>query len=88
MFFNGIVVSTESEEKQLGLILTENLSFTKHIYEKMKKADNHIGIIRKLFTYLPFTILNQPLQGHIWTTATSFTTRQQKLQGTVRYSPH
>ena len=38
IFFNGVIVSTESEQKQLGLILTENLSFTKHIYEKIKQA--------------------------------------------------
>ena len=59
IFFNGVIVSTESEQKQLGLILTENLSFTKHIYEKIKKADKHIGLIRKTSTYLPFTTLNQ-----------------------------
>ena len=59
IFFNGVIVSTESEQKQLGLILTENLSFTKHVYEKIKKADKHVGLIKKASMYLPYTTLNQ-----------------------------
>ena len=59
IFFNGIEVASESEQIHLGLTLTTNLSFTKHVHEKIKKADRHIGIIRILSTYLPFKTLNQ-----------------------------
>ena len=59
IFFNGVQVSSELEQKHLGLILTKNLSFTNHVYEKIKKANNHVGIIRILSNYLPFKTLNQ-----------------------------
>ena len=54
-----IEVVSESVQKHLGLVLTTSLSFTKHVYEKIKKANKHIGIIRKLSAYLPFQTLNQ-----------------------------
>ena len=59
IYFNGIKVVTESVQKHLGLVFTTTLSFTNHVYEKIKKADRHIGIIRKLSSYLPFKTLNQ-----------------------------
>ena len=59
IYFNGIKVVSESVQKHLGLVFTTTLSFTKHVYEKIKKADRHIGIIRKLSAYLPFKTLNQ-----------------------------
>ena len=59
IFFNGIEVAIENEQKHLGLILTPNLSFTKHIKAKIKNANKHIGIIKCLNKYLPFKILNQ-----------------------------
>ena len=59
LYFNGSQVSSESEQKHLGLILTPNLSFAKHLYEKIKKANKNIGIIKFLSKYLPFKTLNQ-----------------------------
>ena len=59
LFFNGSVVASESEQKHLGLILTPNLYFSKHLYEKIKKANRNIGIIKHLSKYLPFKTLNQ-----------------------------
>ena len=59
LFFNGSQVSSKSEQKHLGLTLTTNLSFTKHIYEKITKANRHIGSIKHLSKYLPFKSLNQ-----------------------------
>ena len=59
LFFNGIEVSSAPEQKHLGLNLTPNLCFTNHIYEKIKKANKHIGIIKHLSKYLPFKTLNQ-----------------------------
>ena len=83
IFFNGVIVSTELEQKQLGLILTENLSFTKHIYEKIKKADKHMVLSRKhLRIYLLQHSISytKPSPEHTWTIATSFTINQQKSQ--------
>ena len=59
LYFNGSQVSSESEQKHLGFILTSNLSFAKHLYEKIKKANKNIGIIKFLSKYLPFKTLNQ-----------------------------
>ena len=59
IYFNGIKVVSESVQKHLGLVFTTTLSFTKHVYEKIKKADRHIAIIRRLSGYLPFKTLNQ-----------------------------
>ena len=59
IFFNGFEVPLALHQKHLGLILTPNLSFSKHVYEKIKKADKHIGIIKHLSKYLPFKTLNQ-----------------------------
>ena len=59
LFFNGSEVSLKSEQKHLGLTLTTNLSFTKHVYEKITKANRHIGSIKHLSRYLPFKSLNQ-----------------------------
>ena len=59
IFFNGIEVAIEDEQKHLGLILTPNLSFMKHVKAKIKNANKHIGIIKCLNKYLPFKILNQ-----------------------------
>ena len=59
LYFNGSQVSSEPEQKHLGLIVTPNLSFVKHIHEKIKKANKNIGIIKFLSKYLPFKTLNQ-----------------------------
>ena len=47
------------ERKHLGLILEPNLSFERHLYEKMVKAKQNIGIIKHLNKFLPFKTLNQ-----------------------------
>ena len=47
------------EHKHLGLILEPNLLFERHLYEKMVKAKQNIGIIKHLNMFLPFKTLNQ-----------------------------
>ena len=47
------------EQKHLGLILTPTLFFQKHLVEKIKKANQNIGIIKNLSKYLPIKTLNQ-----------------------------
>ena len=59
LFFNGTTVSLASEQKHLGLILKPNLSFEKHLHEKMTKAKKNVGIIKHLNKFLPFKTLNQ-----------------------------
>ena len=59
LFFNGFEIPLALHQKHLGLILIPNLSFSKHVYEKIKKADKHIGIIKHLSKYFPFKTLNQ-----------------------------
>ena len=55
--FNG--ASRVKEHKHLGLILEPNLSFEKHLYEKMVKAKQNIGIIKHLNRFLPFKTRDQ-----------------------------
>ena len=46
-------------QKHLGLTLESNLSFGKHLSEKIKKAKKHIGIIKHLSRFLPLKTLDQ-----------------------------
>ena len=51
--FNNTPVATASFQKHLGLILDEKLIFGHHLNEKISKANKGIGLIRRLYTYLP-----------------------------------
>ena len=59
LFFNGTVVSKVKEQKHLGLILESDLSFGKHLNEKMIKAKKNIGILKHLSQFLPLKTLDQ-----------------------------
>ena len=48
-----------NEQKPLGLILDSNLSFKKHINEKIIKAKKNFGIIKHLSIFLPRKTLDQ-----------------------------
>ena len=50
--FNNIQIDKCSNEKHLGLILDEKLSFKKHINEKINKAMKIVGTIKKLNSIL------------------------------------
>ena len=52
--FNGASVARVKEHKHLGHIFEPYLSFEKHLYEKMVKAKQNIGIIKYLNRFLPF----------------------------------
>ena len=45
LFFNNVQIDRCSNEKHLGLILDEKLSFKKHVDEKINKAMKIIGTI-------------------------------------------
>ena len=59
IFFNGIAVAKVKEEKHLGLILESNLSFGKHLSDKIKKAKLNLGIKKHLSRFLPLKTLDQ-----------------------------
>ena len=57
LIFNGSLVERVREHKHLGIILEPNLSFEKHLHEKMSKAKKNIGIIKHLNRFLPIKTL-------------------------------
>ena len=48
-----------NDQKHLGLILDQGLSFEKHLNEKITKAKKNIGLIKHLSKYLPLKTLDQ-----------------------------
>ena len=65
IFFNGIVVAKVKEQKHLGLILEPNLSFSKHLNGKIKKAKQNLGIIKHLSSFLPLKTLDQMYKARV-----------------------
>ena len=65
IYINGNEVAKEEEQKHLGLILRSNLSFRKHLNEKIIKAKKYIGIIKHLSRYLPLKTLTQMYKSFI-----------------------
>jgi len=59
LLFNGTIVSIVKEHKHLGMILDRKLSFSTHIYEKIKKTKKGIGLLKLFSSYLPLTALTQ-----------------------------
>ena len=59
LFFNNTRVSQVIEQKHLGLILEPKLSFSKHLHEKMLKANKNIRILKILSRFLPLKTLDQ-----------------------------
>ena len=57
--FNNNTVVEVKDQKHLGLTFTPNLSFSKHIHEKLGKAKKIIGIIKHISKYLPLKTLDQ-----------------------------
>ena len=57
--FSGTHVASTSSQKYLGMTLDIKLTFNHHLKEKFAKANKGIGVIRKLFRFLPrSTLLN------------------------------
>ena len=51
--FNNMTIVHSSCQKHLGIYLDEKLNFSNHMKEKISKANNGIGILRKLYNVLP-----------------------------------
>ena len=49
---NGAILDTVHEEKDLGVIVDQDLNFESHLAAKVKKANQVIGIIRRSFLHL------------------------------------
>ena len=53
LYFNEAPIFSAPLQKHLGLILDEKLNFIDHLNEKISKANKGIGLIRRLYHYLP-----------------------------------
>lgn len=64
-----IVVKSDGEEKDLGVIFTTDLKFSKHIGAAANKANRVVGAIRRSFRYLDKNMLTQLykslIRGHL-----------------------
>ena len=47
-----IEIEKVSSEKDRGVIIDQSLNFSKHINEKVNKANRNLGIIFRTFTYM------------------------------------
>ena len=53
IILNGTAVVKVNKQKHLGLILDPDLSFEKHLNEKIIKAKTNIGILKHFSKFLP-----------------------------------
>ena len=63
--YSGVDVKTVDHHKHLGLILDSKMNFTEHIDSKIAKANQGIGIIKRLYYYLPRKALLQIFKSFI-----------------------
>ena len=53
LIFNNSIISPSDSHKHLGMILDSKLNFKCHLSEKISKANKGIGIIKRLYNFLP-----------------------------------
>ena len=51
--FNNNILTPSDSHKHLGLILDRKLNFKNHLSEKISKANKGVGVIKRLYKYLP-----------------------------------
>ena len=49
---DDIILRKVKQEKDFGVIVDDQLKFEDHMYEKIKKANNMMGLIRRSFIHL------------------------------------
>jgi hypothetical protein len=49
---NRIELEQSDGEKDIGVLVDENLSFNKHIQNQVNKANSIMGLIRRTYTHL------------------------------------
>ena len=57
IFYNNAPIVWVNWQKHLGMFLDESVNFSYHIKEKMSKAKEGIGIIKKLVKHFPGILL-------------------------------
>ena len=61
---NNRILENKSELKDLGVLIDEHLKFSNHIAEKINKANQIMGLIRRTFVHLDkynFNLLHKSL---------------------------
>ena len=53
LIFNNSIISPSDSHKHLGMILDSKLNFKCHLSKKISKANKGIGIIKRLYNFLP-----------------------------------
>ena len=56
---NGTLINEVSQEKDLGIVVSDNLTAHKNVLECVKKANKTLGMIKRTFSYLNETMLAQ-----------------------------
>ena len=59
----GHILDSSKCEKDLGVHIDNNLNFEKHIYEKIKKANKILAVIRRTFTHMDSSTFCQLFKG-------------------------
>jgi hypothetical protein len=62
---NRIELEQYDGEKDIGVLVDENLSFNKHIQNQVNKANSIMGLIRRTYTYLDEQSFKYLFQGGI-----------------------
>ena len=73
LMFNGTAVTEVNEQKHLGLIFESDLSFDKHLNERMKEGKKNIGILKAPFQMFTLIKCTNLLFALILITVTSYT---------------
>ena len=66
---NDNILESKLELKDLGVIVDNHLTFSKHIAEKVNKANQIMGLIRRIFVFLDkhnFILLYKSLARWVW----------------------
>ena len=51
--FSNNILTPSNSHKHLGMVLDSKLNFNNHLSEKISKGNKGIGIIRRLYKFLP-----------------------------------
>ena len=53
LIFNNSIISPSDSHKHLGMILDSKLNFKCHLSDNISKANKGIGILKRLYNFLP-----------------------------------
>ena len=56
---NRVILESTSMEKDLGVLVDNELRFTKHIVAQVNKANKILGLIRRSYEYIDYTTMKQ-----------------------------